>query len=147
MRRLAGISVLIALLVLPWAVWGQQAGTISPGIQPWNVAHVGSVVHVTGVISSHITAFAVANCGTTAAAAVIPHPQQILQRRDIILQNAGNGTIFIGGSHVTVTAASGLGLHSGAVSTSRLVLENFQGRIDCITVGDSQTLNIIEVWR
>ena len=111
------------------------------------ISHITSVVHVTTGQSPHVTSFAVINCGTTVAVAVQPKGDTLGRRRDVILQNAGSGTIFVGGSHVTLTAAQGLGLHSGAVATGTLTLSNFQGRVDCITVTDTQTLKVLEIWR
>ena len=133
----------------------QAAGAFT--VQPGNTAnttawltqtqHVSAVVHVTTGQSPHVTSFAVINCGTTVAVAVQPKGDNLGRRRDVILQNAGSGTIFVGGSHVTLTAAQGLGLHSGAVATGTLTLSNFQGRVDCITVTDTQTLKVLEIWR
>lgn len=166
--------LLAILLTLPFAVWGQndprarsveQSGpwniqhvssvthvavtNVGAASQSgeWNIRHVGSTVHVTAGQSPHLTSFAVGNCGTTVAIAVTPKVDTLGLRRDVILQNAGTGTIFIGGAHVALTAANGLGLHSGAVATGRIILENFQGRVDCITITESQTLNVIEIWR
>ena len=146
MRRVAAALCVVAMLVVPWVAWGQRAGTVGQDGE-WNLRHVGSVVHVTGIQSPHLTSFSVINCGTSAAVAVQPKADTLGRRRDVILQNGGSGTIFVGGSHATITAAQGLGLHSGAVATGRLTLENFLGRVDCITVSDTQTLNVIEIWR
>jgi hypothetical protein len=94
-----------------------------------------------------LTSFSVVNCGTSVAVAVQPKVDTQGRRRDVILQNAGDANIWIGGAHATLTATQGLALHSGVNPTARLILENFTGRVDCITVTDSETLNVIEIWR
>jgi len=110
------------------------------------VSHITSVVHVTTGLSPHVTTFWVV-CGTSAAIAVQPKADTIGRRRDLELQNAGTNNIFIGGTHATVSATTGYTLHAGTGTTSRLKLENFQGRIDCISSVLGQTLQIMEVWR
>ena len=113
------------------------------------ISHITSVVHVTTGQSPHVTTFWVATCGTGAATAITPKSDQLGRRRDLILQNAGTVNIHVGGSHLTVTTTNALTLHAASVSsfTSRLVLENFQGRIDCIADGPGQNLQIMEIWR
>lgn len=112
------------------------------------VAHISSVVHTTSGVSPHVTTFWV-NCGTTAAVAVTPKADTLGRRRDLMVQNAGTVNIHLGGTHATVTATTGWTLHAASVSsfTARLVLEQFQGRLDCIADGPGQTLQIMEIWR
>ena len=110
------------------------------------ISHITSVVHVTTGQSPHITTFWVV-CGTTAAIAVTPKADTIGRRRDLELQNAGTNNIYVGGTHATVTATTGYTLHAGTVATSRLTLQNFQGRVDCISSVLGQTLQILEIWR
>lgn len=110
------------------------------------ISHITSVVHVTTGFSPHITTLWVV-CGTSAAIAVTPKADTIGRRRDLELLNAGTNTIYIGGTHATVSATTGFGLHAGTGTTSRLTLKDFQGRIDCISDVLGQTLQIMEIWR
>lgn len=108
--------------------------------------HVATQVHVAGVgISPQFTMFRV-NCGTTAATAV----SVTTTRKRVILQNVGTLPIYIGGGHVTVTASNAFTLHAvsaaeNASTTSRLELTDFQGRVDCISDGPGQTLEVLQV--
>ena len=113
------------------------------------ISHITSVVHVTTGQSPHVTTFWVSACGTSAAIAVTPKADTLGRRRDLILQNAGTVNIHVGGTHLTVTTTNALTLHAATVSsfTSRLMLQNFQGRLDCIADGPLQTLQIMEIWR
>ena len=111
------------------------------------VAHQSSVVHITAGQSPHVTTFWVTRCGTTATPAVNARADQVGRRRAVYLYNAGTENIFIGGFHATVTATSGFVLHTGTGFTSRLVLENFHGRLDCITVATDSILQVLEIWR
>ena len=110
------------------------------------LSHVTSVVHVTTGQSPHITTFWV-NCGATAAVAVQPKADTIGKRRDLMFYNTGTNNIFLGGTHATVTTTTGFVLHNGTGFTSRLTLENFQGRVDCISGLGLQNLQIMEIWR
>jgi len=167
---LAALWLVASLLAPPFAAWGQNdptarrveqsgewnlrhlssvthvAGQIAQS-GTWNVQHIGSVVHVTGVQSPHITTFWVASCGTGAAIAVRPEANTQGRRRDLYFLNSGTENIFLGGTHTTVTATTGFTLHAGTGVTSRLLLENFTGRVDCITANGSQSLQVIEIWR
>ena len=110
------------------------------------VDHVATQIHVAGLgISPQFTMFRV-NCGTTAATAV----SVTTTRRRVLLQNVGTLPIYIGGGHVTVTTSNAFTLHAvsatqNAATTSRLELTDFQGRVDCISEGPGQTLEIIQV--
>lgn len=110
------------------------------------IDHVATQVHVAGLgISPQFTMFRV-NCGTTAATAV----SVTTTRRRVILQNVGTFPIYIGGGHVTVTTSNAFTLHAvsaaqNAATTSRLELTDFQGRVDCISDGPGQTLEILQV--
>ena len=71
-------------------------------------------------------------------------------RRRVILQNVGTLPIYICGGHVTVTTSNAFTLHAvsaaqNAATTSRLELTDFQGRVDCISEGPGQTLEVIQV--
>lgn len=110
------------------------------------VDHVATQVHVAGLgISPQFTMFRV-NCGSTAATAV----SVTTTRRRVILQNVGTLPIYIGGGHATVTTSNAFTLHAvsaaqNAATTSRLELTDFQGRVDCISDGPGQTLEVLQV--
>lgn len=126
---------------------GNVVGVTSGGLTVGNIAHMTSVTHVavtSQVQSSLVTGFRV-NCGTGAATAVSP----VTGRRDVRMKNVGTVNIYVLGGHVTVTTANGWTLHTASASpgTSQLLLENFQGRMDCIADGPGQTLEIIQILR
>ena len=110
------------------------------------VSHNSGQLHVAGTgISPQFTMFRV-NCGSTAATAV----SVTTTRKRVILQNVGTLPIYIGGGHVTVTASNAFTLHAvsapqNAATTSRLELTDFQGRVDCISDGPGQTLEVLQV--
>ena len=110
------------------------------------IDHVATQMHVAGLgISPQFTMFRV-NCGTTAATAV----GVTTTRRRVILQNVGTLPIYIGGGHVTVTTSNAFTRHAvsaaqNAATTSRLELTDFQGRVDCISDGPGQTLEVLQV--
>lgn len=110
------------------------------------ISHNSGQLHVAGLgISPQFTMFRV-NCGSSAATAV----SVTTTRRRVILQNVGTLPIYIGGGHVTVTTSNAFTLHAvsaaqNAATTSRLELTDFQGRVDCISEGPGQTLEVLQV--
>ena len=117
-------------------------------------------------ISGALRAWQVSACGTTASLAVASNAN----RRDLVLKNLGGdaanserNVIFVGfgaTGHVALSTANGypLAIHyavfGGAatsnptmVSTSPLVLTNYQGPIACVTNQNTAILSIIEVLR
>ena len=110
------------------------------------ISHISQQLHVAGVgISPQFTMFRV-NCGSTAATAISVGTT----RKRVILQNVGTLPIYIGGGHVTVTTSNAFTLHAvsaaqNAATTSRLELTDFQGRVDCISEGPGQTLEVLQV--
>lgn len=122
---------LIAMVFLVSSSHGQEVPPITP--------------------STSFTYFRV-NCGLTAATAASTNPN----RRDLRLRNLSINTIFVGGSHVTVTESIGFPLHAAATqsgtavtghTTAELVIENYTGPADCIAERANSLLGVLQILR
>jgi len=120
------------------------------------VGHISSQVHMAGTVrmaqhvAGGVTFGAVANCGTTARTVIATN----VNRRSIILQNAGDNLLYIGGTHATITAANGFPLHASAATQnpqnwhavlSRVELPFYRGPIACLAAAGNSGLRYIEI--
>lgn len=131
----------------------------------FSVAHISSVLHVAGQGSSgavkteaHTTgalrAYRVTSCGSTVATLAVTNTS----RRDLLVNNIGTNTIYIGygaAGHVALTAANGFPMHAMGMSSANpvpnhqwaiLTLQNYQGPLSCISLGVSE-VSIIEILK
>lgn len=138
--------LLLLLMAVPSGAWGQRQGTVGQDGQ-WTTAHIGAVLHLT-VGQSPVLTTAVSWCSPSVLTVLLPSAT----RREVQLQNVGTVPIYIGGTHATLTAATGFAIHASSVSAgaSRLILRDFLGRLDCITDSgptQNQKLDILEIVR
>lgn len=132
---------------------GSWIVTAHQGSSAWTVAHVSAQMHVT-VGRATSAKMSAANCGAGASTVL----QSNTSRRRLVLQSAGTAHIAVGFGHVTVTMANGWLLYSpanfpaagansvsGLSDVSKLDLDGYTGRVDCIGAGANQRLNILEL--
>ena len=143
----------------------------------WNIAHIGSTVHLAGGVTTQIAPVAHITSVTHAVLISSGHANvlrfhvsgslrvtlvancgtgasQVLasnpDRRDLMIQNAGKSTVWVGygaQGHVVLTAANGWGIHAGSSTMNPLTLWNYQGPLSCISAGDSELIKLMEIWR
>lgn len=155
-----------------------QGADIVDSSNRFTIAHITSLTHVSGLvsvrddncltcrmrvdhfnvlvtqphISGAIRAQQVTNCGSTATQAVATNAN----RRDLMVQNYGNNTIFVGygtTGHVALSTTNGIALHANtalanASPSTALWLYNYQGPLSCMTPDtNSVPMAILEILR